>query len=135
VSHRTERRRRKKARERIDLLPPPVPPLDVREGRYGDIALFAEPKSMLADMRVVRRAIRDDWDVPEKMRAWLPDALMEVVSLPLAKSGVDESTLDRNATAACRTIVAMEAVNMRRQHAELDRLLANLRSTSKSGQR
>ena len=59
MSHRSDRRRRKKARERIDIPPPPVPPLDVREGRHGDIALFADPKTMPADMRLVRRAIRD----------------------------------------------------------------------------
>ena len=129
MSHRTDRRRRKKARELKDLPPPPIPPLDVRDGRHGGIALFAEPQAILADMRLVRRAIRDGWDVPEKMRGWLPDAIMEVVTLPLAKSGVDESTLDRNAVAAGQTILAMETANMRQQHAELDLLLTERKSS------
>ena len=135
MSHRTDRRRRKKARERIDLPPPPVPPLDVREGRHGDIALFAEPKDIPADMRLVRRAIRDGWDVPEKMRGWLPEALVEILTLPLAKNGADEWTLDWNAVAAGQTIVAIETAIMRQQHAELDRLLAEQRSRSRAGRK
>ena len=135
MSHRTDRRRRKKARERIDLPPPPVPPLDVREGRHGDIALFAEPKDISADMRLVRRAIRDGWDVPEKMRGWLPEALVEILTLPLAKNGADEWTLDWNAVAAGQTIVAIETAIMRQQHAELDRLLAEQRSRSRAGRK
>ena len=124
MSHRSDRRRRKKTRERIDLPPPSSPPLDVRDGRYGDVALFTEPKTIPADMRLVRRAIRDGWDVPEKMRGWLPDAIMEVVTLPLAKSGVDEWTLDRNAIAAVQTMLAMATENMRQEHAEDRRRLA-----------
>ena len=135
MSHRNDRRRRKKARDRIDLPQPQVPPLDVREGRHGDIALFAEPKDIPAEMRLVRRAIRDGWDVPEKMRGGLPDALREVVSLPLAKSGVDEWTLDRNAIAAGQTFLAMETANMRQQHAEIDRLLAEQRSSLRAGRK
>ena len=128
MSHRTDRRCRKKARERIDLPPPPIPPLDVRDGRLGDIALFAEPQAMLADMRLVRRAVRDGWDVPEKMRSWLPEAILEVVTLPHAKSGLDEWTLDRNAIDGARTIPAMTAENMRQEHAEGRRLLAEYES-------
>lgn len=135
VSHRTDRRRRKKARERIDLPPPPVPPLDVREGRHGDIAFFAEPKTIQADMRLVRRAIRDGWDVPEKMRGWLPDAIVEVVTLPLAKSGVDEGTWNMNAIAACRTVLAMEIERMRQEHAEDWRLLAEHKLSLLSGKK
>jgi hypothetical protein len=129
MSHRTERRRRKKSRERIDLPPPPNPPLDVRDGRHGDIALFAEPQAILADMRLVKRAVRDGWDVPEKMRSWLPEAIIEAVTLPHAKSGVDEWTLDRNAIAGARAILAMTAENMRQEHAEGRRLLAEYKST------
>lgn len=135
MSHRTNRRRRKKSRDRIDLAPPPVPPLDVRDGRHGDIALFAEPKVMLADMRLVQRAIRDGWDIPEKMRGWLPDAIMEVVTLPLAKSGVDEGTWNMNAIAACRTILAMEIEHMRKEHAEDRRLLAEYKLSLRSGRK
>ena len=128
MSHRTDRRRRKNARERLDLPPPPIPLLDVRDGRHGDMALFAEPKDMIADMRLVRRAIRDGWDIPENMRSWLPEAIIEVITLPLARSGVDEWTLDRNAIAGARTIVAMTAENMRQEHAEGRRLLAEYES-------
>ena len=128
MSHRTDRRHRKKARERIDLPPPLSPPLDVREGRHGDIALFTEPKTIQSDMCLVRRAIRDGWDVPEKMRSWLPEAIIEVITLPHAKSAVDEWTLDRNAIAGARTIVAMTAENMRQDHAERRRLLAEYES-------
>ena len=135
MSHRTDRRHRKKARERIDLPPPLVPPLEVREGRHGDIALFADSVSVIADMRLVRRAIRDGWDVPEKMRNWLPEALMEVVTLPLSKSGVDESTLDRNSTVACMTIVAMATESMRQEHAEDRRLLAEYKLSLHSGRK
>ena len=131
MSHRSDRRRRKKARERLDLPPSLVPPLDVREGRHGDITLFADPKAIPADMRLVRRAIRDCWDLPEKMREWLPEAILEVVTMPLAKSGVDEWTLDRNATAAAKVIIEMWAVQLRQEHAEIRRLIAKYNSISR----
>ena len=69
------------------------------------------------------------------MRGWLPDALLEVALLPLAKSGVDESTLDRNSTVACQTIVAMWTKGMRQEHAEDRRLLAEQRSRSRAGRK
>ena len=130
MSHRTDRRRRKKAREQIDLPQPLSPPLKVRDGRHGDMALFAEPKDMLADIRLVRRAIRDGWDVPEKMRDWLPEAIFEVVTMPLAKSGVDEWTLDWNAIAAARVIVEMWGVQLRQEWAEIRRLIAKYNANS-----
>lgn len=114
MSHRTERRRRKKAREQIDLPPPLNPPLDVRNGRHGDLSLFADPKNSAADLRLVRRAIREGWEVDEKMRCWLSEAIMDVANMPLTKCGIDELTVNRNAIAATRTIIAMEVDNMRR---------------------
>lgn len=135
MSHRTDRRHRKKTRERIDLPPPLSPPLDVREGRHGDIALFTEPKTIQSDMRLVRRAVRDGWDVSEKMRSWLPEAIIDVVTLPHAKSVLDEWTLDRNAIAGARTILAMTAENMRQEHAEIDRLLAEHKSSLRAARK
>ena len=87
-----------------------------------------EPKTIQSDMCLVRRAIRDGWDVPEKMRSWLPEAIIEVITLPHAKSGLDEWTLDRNAIAGARTILAMTAENMQQEHAERRRLLAEYES-------
>lgn len=86
-------------------------------------------------MRLVRRAIRDGWDVPEKMRGWLPEAILEVITMPLAKSGVDEWTLDRNAIAGAQTILALATENMRQEHAEDRRLLAEYKLSLLSGRK
>jgi hypothetical protein len=130
MSRRTNRHRRHKVRERIDL----PPPLEVRDRRDRDIALFAEPDDPRADLRLVRRAIREGWKVPEKMRHWLVPAVFEI-AMREGTNGISESDVDCNSMAACMTMIAMHGANIRQYQAETRRLLAEQESVSHSGRK
>lgn len=104
MSHRTDRRRRKKVRERQDIPPELFPPLKCRGGRNGDVALFQDPAATAADLRLVRRAVNHDWDTQPEMQEWLVEEVMRVVR---ETDGVSEHQSDLNSLLAIVTMYDM----------------------------
>ena len=104
MSHRTERRRRKKLRERQDARSPLSPPLKCRDGRNGDVALFQDPGATAADLRLVRRAVNHDWDTQPEMQEWLVEEVMKVVR---QTDGVSEYQSDKNSMLAIAAVYDM----------------------------
>lgn len=111
MSHRTERRHRKKLRDRIEIPPAPCVPLDVSGGHWGEITIFAIPRDILNDLKLVRRAIRNGWEVLPSKRDWLVKSVYQIV---LAEHGESEEyTVDKRAISAMMTIIEMASADIR----------------------
>lgn len=110
MSHRTERRRRKKLREREDIPPALSAPLEIRGGRQGDVALFQDLAKIPGDLRLVSLAVNRDWDIQPEMQDWLLDEAMKIVD---HTDGVSEYESDKNSIAACSLVFDMHCANRR----------------------
>ena len=103
MSHRTERRHQKKPRERIE-----TPPIShgasayVSDGSQRDFELSREPADTATDLRLVRRAVNRDWDVPSERRNWIIEPVTRIVR---QESGASEFESDQNSILACATML------------------------------
>ena len=103
MSHRTERRHRKKLRERNETPPSPCGvSLDESERSQRDFELFRDPAETATDLRLVRRAVNNDWDVAQQSRDWIIERVMGIVR---QERGALESESDRNSILACATML------------------------------
>jgi len=105
MSHRTDRRRRKKHRERKEA--PSVSEsafVKVVDGKPRDIELFRDPAETVMDLRLVRRAVNRDWDVPPERCGWIIEQVMSIVQ---QKGDASEVESDRNSILACATMLDM----------------------------
>ena len=98
MSHRIERRRRKKLRERREI------PSDLHGSRHRDITLFSDARETGQDLRLVRRCVNESWDTPAEMRSWTIEKVMEIVR---QTNGVDEHESDLNSLVACSVMYDM----------------------------
>jgi len=105
MSHRTDRRQRKKRRERIET---PTFSLrgstEDRDSKPRQMELFRDPTETAADLRLVRRAVNHDWDVELKSRDWIIEQVMGIVR---QESGDSEVESDQNSILACQTMFDM----------------------------
>ena len=97
--------RRKRKQERRKSAEATAPPSDCRGGWGQGLPVKAE------DMALVRRAVREDWQVPPLVRA----AVVEEFTQIALADGTDL----RRAMAAIRVLIDMEGENQKREHAEL----------------
>jgi hypothetical protein len=98
MSHRTERRHRKKRREREDIPLQLSSPREADSGRVGSNSLFSDPALTQADLRLIRRAVNQGWDVLSEMRGWIIEETMKIVR---QVDGLSENESDRNSILAC----------------------------------
>lgn len=110
MSHRTDRRHRKKIRERQETPTPQSPPLAHRNGRHGDSALLQNPVAIPRDLNLIYRAIKEDWDIQPEMDVWLYREIFKVIRGP---DGISDGVADRNSVDACGFMVKVIGANLR----------------------
>ena len=87
--------------------------------RDGGNALFVHPEEAHADMQLVNMAIKQRFPITQTIAKKLVRRLMEVTEKKTVKIAVGEgvfdceSTADKNANAATKTLLAMAAINQR----------------------
>lgn len=92
-------------------------------GGQGDAApaLLADPHHTRADIRLVGRAVRKRWGVPDEARETLPRVMLDIVKRDsvtvLTKDGQPvEVSNDRERIAAAKVLVQMEQQNQADDH-------------------
>lgn len=86
------------------------------DGGLGLIDSLREDKTKVADLRLIRRALRNGWDIPERMIRNLPEIMAEIVEQKTttvldAEGNQVEISNARNQVAAAKTILEADRLN------------------------
>lgn len=86
--------------------------------------LFREPKHLRGDLRLLRRAMREGWPIPEESRRVLLDRVSRIIHEP---EGVPEGVRTRATLAAAWVVLEADRENLRGVFKALGEPLKDLR--------
>jgi hypothetical protein len=89
----------------------PGNPEESHGGTGGEI--LADPRHTRADAKLIQRAIRERWPIPESLRPKMAERLGDIID--------NKSTADRDVIAAIRTLVSADRLNIDQERLELER--------------
>ena len=99
-----------------ELILPKIPESDtLNVETAGGQGVELDDHHRRADLRLIKRAVRNKWEIPERLRHLLPEA-MGRIALNQDDEGRTLSYDPREQVAAAKVIVAMDAVNEPEQH-------------------